>query len=435
MTEAPRRIAWAGPWNERSAIAAFGAQVVAELTARGHEVEVFRTETAGFLALPPRPAPGPVSPLADAVPEAIARDYDALIVNLGDHYGHHGAAVAPLLRVPALVVFHDAFLAHLYAGWAEADGFQSVHPAVLGALYGAEEARTANPLMLPHGAMAARRPMLEWFAAFASGAVVHANHYAGRVRSACPGPVEVIPLAYEGVALPPPAPIDGGRGVVLATIGHVNPNKRAVDVLRAMAASEPMRERVRYRLIGPVEPEERSALLDLARSLGVPEPEFTGWVDEADMPRRLADVDVISCLRNPVLEGASASLILALRSGRPVLVSDHGPYADLPDGLVLKCRPGFEATDVRLHLESLLADPAPARAMAERAQAYAETAFTTQGYTDRLLAHLDRVTEGLPAVRAAMRVGRTLAGFGMAPDDPAMDRVAAALDDLLDRRP
>ena len=29
------RLAWAGPWNQRSAIAAFGAQIVAELSALG----------------------------------------------------------------------------------------------------------------------------------------------------------------------------------------------------------------------------------------------------------------------------------------------------------------------------------------------------------------------------------------------------------------
>ena len=103
------------------------------------------------------------------------------------------------------------------------------------------------------------------------------------------------------------------------------------------------------------------------------------------MPRHLAAVDAICCLRNPVLEGASASLILAMRTGRPVLVSDHGPYAEIPDGLVLKCRPGHEATDVRLHLEALLADPAPARAMAQRARAYAKATFTASGYVDRLL--------------------------------------------------
>jgi glycosyltransferase involved in cell wall biosynthesis len=333
-----------------------------------------------------------------------------------------------------VVIFHDAFLAHLYNGWAEAERGHSVHSAVLGAVYGhAEGGEAAYPLALPLEEMAARRPMLEWFAAFAAGAVVHAGHYAERVRSVCPGPVDVIPLAFEGIALPPP-PREIGPEVVVATIGHVNRNKRVADMLRAMADSAPLRERVRYRLIGPVEPAERMALLDLASSLDVPAPAFTGWVEEADMPRHLAAVDAICCLRNPVLEGASASLILALRTGRPVLVSDHGPYAEVPDGLVMKCRPGHEATDARLHLEALLADPAPARAMAQHARAYAEATFTASGYADRLLAHVDRVTEGLPAVQAAMGLGRTLAGFGMAPDDPAGERIAAVLDGLLDRR-
>ena len=124
------------------------------------------------------------------------------------------------------------------------------------------------------------------------------------------------------------------------------------------------------------------------------------------MPRHLAAVDAICCLRNPVLEGASASLILAMRTGRPVLVSDHGPYAEIPDGLVLKCRPGHEATDVRLHLEALLADPAPARAMAQRARAYAKATFTASGYADRLLRPY-RSRHGGPARRAGRDGART----------------------------
>jgi glycosyltransferase involved in cell wall biosynthesis len=436
MTAPPRRIAWAGPWNARSSIASFGTLVAGELAARGHEVEVFRTETGEFLDLPPRPAPGAVFPLRDAVPELLARDYDAFIVNLGDHHGHHGAAVAPLLRAPgaAVAIVHDASLANLYAGWAEAEGRHAVHPAVLGAVYGPAEAESAHPLVLPLEEMAVRRPMVEWFSAFAAGAVAHARHYAGRVRSACPGPVEVIPLTHEEVSLPPPPPLDAGRKAVVATVGHVNPNKRGAEVLRAMAASPLLRERARYLMIGHVEPAERAALLDLARSLGAPEPEFTGWVDDAEMRRRLAAADAICCLRSPVLEGASGSLILAMLSGRPTLVSDHGSYAEVPDGLVLKCRPGAEAPDVRRHLETFLADPAPFRAMAERARAYAAETFAASGYADRLLPFLDRVAETLPAVRAGMGLGRTLAGFGTAPDDPACGRVAAALDDLLDRR-
>ena len=95
--------------------------------------------------------------------------------------------------------------------------------------------------------------------AFAAGAVAHAEHYAGRLREVCPGPVDVIPLAFGGFALPPPRDIGRAGEVVVATVGHVNPNRRVADMLRAMADSAPLRERVRYRLIGAAEPAERRA--------------------------------------------------------------------------------------------------------------------------------------------------------------------------------
>jgi perosamine synthetase len=113
-----------------------------------------------------------------------------------------------------------------------------------------------------------------------------------------------------------------------------------------------------------------------------------------------------------VLEGASGSLILAMLSGRPVLVSDHGSYAEVPDGLVLKCRPGAEAADVRRHLEALLADPAPARTMAARARALRRSDLHGRRLRGAAPGPCRSRHGTLPAVRAAMGLGRTLAGFG-----------------------
>ena len=64
---ARRRIAWAGPWNARSAIAGFGSLVVDELAARGHDVAVYRTETGEM----PGPAAAP-----GARPGLLARGRD-----------------------------------------------------------------------------------------------------------------------------------------------------------------------------------------------------------------------------------------------------------------------------------------------------------------------------------------------------------------------
>lgn len=421
------RIAWAGPWNARSAIAEFGTEVVAELLSRGHIVDVLRTELDEALALPPRPTAATVGVLAAVPPAALRQDYDAVVVNLGDNHDFHGAAIETLRQVPAILVLHDAYLANLYAGWAER------HPAlsadVLADLYG--DAAAAGPFWLPPREMAATRPMLEWFAAFGAGAVVHAQHYAERVRTACPGPVDVIPLAHRFPGLPPPPAPQPDR-LMLATIGHVNANRRIEAVLQAIADSPRLRACVQYRLIGPATADERARLVAVAAALGIAPPAFTGWVTDAALREALADVDVIACLRDPVLEGGSGSLILAMRSGRPTLVSTHGAYADVPPDLLLGCPPGAEASAIRRHLEAMLDDAAPAQAMGRRARDFAERTFDTRVYVDALLELIERATAGIPAIRTARRFGGLLAEFGAAPNDAAVERVAVTLVDLLD---
>src|ERR1700684_3899963 len=89
-------IAWAGPWNARSAIATFGAEVVAALTADGHRVDVLRTEYGQDLRLPALETPATVYRLAEMAVHRMSQEYDVVVANLGDHFGYHGA-LAPFL--------------------------------------------------------------------------------------------------------------------------------------------------------------------------------------------------------------------------------------------------------------------------------------------------------------------------------------------------
>ena len=410
MTPLPARLrlAWAGPWNRRSAIAAFGGQIVARLAALGHTVEVFRTETGAQASLPALPAPGaihaPFTPMAGF--------FDGVIVNVGDNFGFHGAGLPLLSRVPAVAVLHDADMDGFRDGWRG-------YAAVGGVLHGADasliEGGQESPLALA--------------ASLSVGAVVHGPHYRARVEALCPGPVVAIPLGLDFPDLPPPRPI-GGK-LVVATIGHVNANKRADQVIRAIGASPRLRDRVHYIVIGEIGDAERARLTALAERVGAPRPDFTGWVSDTTLHILLVGVDVICCLRHPVLEGGSASLLLALRSGRPTLVSDQGSYAEVPDELVLKCPPGREAAHVLHHLETVLDDPRAAEDMGRRARDYAESVHSPEAYVAALLPFLERAARAAPAIMARRRIGRTLAELGL-PSDPASTAGAArGLDDLL----
>ncbi len=343
------KLIWAGPWNVRSAVGHFGTEIVRELVTLGHQVEVLRTEVGTDLLLPARPAPGPVH-VAGLQPLAkLLHDVDGVIVNLGNHYGFHGGAVPILREMAPLVILHDAWMGDFIAGWRHATG---------------DDAWRVDRFLRR---IADDASSIVAVCSMASGAVVHGPHYRKAAEVGCPGSVTSLPLAYTADDLPAARPI--GDRLVVTTIGHMNRNKRAGEVIRALGASQRLRDHVSYILVGPVEAKEQASLLALARQVGAREPQFTGWVSEEVLRMLIAGTDVMCCLRYPALEGGSASMITAMLSGRPTLVSDHASYAEVPDDLVMKCAPGHEAADVTRHLETIFDDPSGARAMGERARA------------------------------------------------------------------
>jgi glycosyltransferase involved in cell wall biosynthesis len=426
------KIAWAGPWNTHSAIATFGAEVVAALIAEGHRVEVLRTEHGEALALPTLAAPAGMRPLAAVAAARIHMEYDMVIANIGDHFGYHGALVPFLLETDAVVICHDAFMANFCSGWAHQfpDPDHALR-AMVTAAYGSDAMPAGTPYWLPLTEMIARRPMLELFTSQAMAAVTHAGHYRARVSRACPGPVATLPLAYQdpGVRTTRRA----GDTLEVATFGNVNDNKRITEVIKALGDSEPLRARCRYHVIGAITPEAQQRLETEMRAHGVTNVVFTGRVSDETLRDLLAEMDVICCLRHPILEGGSASVIVAMLSGRTVLVSDQGVYGELPDEVVLKCRPGAEAEDVRRHLEASIADRDAMWARGARARAHAREWHAPGRYARDLLALVERAQADGPALRACARFGRVLGSLGLGEEDPAVTRAAATLRDMLGR--
>ena len=409
------RIAWAGPWNEQSAIAAFGVDVVSALVAVGHTVEVFRTEAMAGTVLEPLPAPCPVHAPGHLTRELLSGGFDAVFVNFGNYYAFHGGALAILQATPTILIAHDAVMSGFRYGWLIAG---SAAPPASASLLTASDTEDDT--------------LLAQLAGLALGAVVHAAHYRAEIEAACAGPVATLPLSMtfhaicDGLA----PPFQSGDFVV-ATIGHLNPNKRVDQVIRAIGASPILRERVRYLLVGPVEEHYQQRLIAVARHVGAPVPEFTGWISDEALRTLLAGVDVVCCLRNPITEGGSGSLILALRSGRPTLVCDHGSYRDLPDDVVLKCPPGQEAAHVLYHLETLIEQPALGRAMGVRALAYAERTFAPESYAAGIVRLAEQVAQASPLSLARYRITETLRSLNLPSDTLAVQNATRGLASLL----
>jgi glycosyltransferase involved in cell wall biosynthesis len=412
------RFAWGTPWNHRSAIASYSRAIVAELVEQGHAVEIFRTESEEGLGLPPleqNRGAREGRAIANVDTHELGLHFDALIVNFGDNWAFHAGALAIVGKVPMIAIVHDAVLSGLMHGLR-----RHTLPLAASRSRGLEDGDD---------------PLPEWIAANAIATIAHGRHYAHRLAAQCRGPCHVLPLAFPALRAVPARRRRDSERLVVATVGHANENKRAEAVIDAIGVSPTLRGRCEYRLLGAVEEPIRQRLSRRAAGWGLPAmPLFSGWLAEDDLAAAFAEIDVVSALRDPVLEGGSASLITALLSARPTLVSNHGPYADIPDDLVLKCTPGREAVDVARHLEWILANSGAAEEMGARAQKFAREHHSSTRYVEGLLRTVGESVSRGPVIMTQINLDRTLDEVGMRPRDPARMRMRSQLAEMIDDR-
>lgn len=417
------RIAWVTPFSSRSAIGRVSASATAALAQRGHEIIIVRSERERSDHMPSHPTALPIHSWIDVDIRDLNIRFDVIVLNVGDNYNFH-AGIFPFIEGPICFgIFHDFYLYNLFNQWVALNQLSDeAHDQEVLATYG------EGALAIAHKAwrgearledLAISLPMTEWIASRCGAALVHSQFYLNRIEASCPGPVGVAPLPFEARGVPPLL-FKGHEEVVLATIGVLNPNKCVADVIDAICASPTLRQRCRYRLIGVVSDAERARLSRIAANGGFTKLDFLGEIDEAALTKELACSDVLICLRRPVLEGASASAIEGMKSGRPLVVADAGFYRDLPDDLVFKVSESFDLPELTAALERLASNESLRVETAARARAWAFEKFTNARYVAAVEALAEDFIRAKPLLSLGQRVGRELAILGVSSDDPAV---------------
>jgi glycosyltransferase involved in cell wall biosynthesis len=373
------------PAVKTSAIGRMTRLVVHQLLANQHEVVVVRTESAHIPSNDLHDFGCTVVPW-DNEPEvaSLVANTDCCVYQIGNSYEFHEGAIAWLAKAPGIVCLHDFFLGHLFFGFSQNRREEAVK--ILAQWYGttiAEEYFQIHDGSVFINKTRNEAPLTEWISSMATCVITHSNWGCDRVMAACPGPIFVTPLAYDapgatGSELQP----KNDRMNVL-TIGHVNPNKRVESVILAIASSPSLRANVRYRLVGAILPETEKRLTDLANDNGVALI-ISNEVDDATLSEAIREADVISCLRWPSLEAASASAIESMLYGKATIVTDTGFYSELPDDCVLKISAENEVEDLKKIFLSLHSDSTTAKAIGKQAQEWAEVTFTAENYAQKL---------------------------------------------------
>lgn len=365
------RIGWATPFNTRSAIGRFSQIVCEELVARGHEIDVIRIESEAELQLDRLPSVCTVIEAADCDVD----EYDILIANFGNHAPFHSALLRLITKRAPISIFHDAEMRDFEWGMLQGHGITiPLAPGIVEEQLNDDAQDIVDPLA---------RPLLGTLAAMSCGAVVHGSHYRGTVTSYCAGPVHDIPLCYPDTRLtrttPQPSP---GRRV--AIFGVISEHKQPGRVMQAIAMAQRHTGEIELHLAGAIEEHYREKLLSEADALGLVPPVFHGYLSDEALEDVLGQAHAICCLRYPVTEGGSASLITALYCCRPLIISDVASYSLIPDDLVSKVSYGDDVADLSAAIEQILEFPVEAEERASQAQRWALDRFSAKSYCDAL---------------------------------------------------
>lgn len=239
--------------------------------------------------------------------------------------------------------------------------------------------------------------MTEWICSQALSVIAHSRWGIRRVMESCPGPVKIVPLAYDAPGAGNVSDVENVAedSFVLLTIGHVNPNKRVESVIRAMGRSAFLRSSAQYRVVGRIEHDMRERLRALAEGQQV-QLVILGEVTPNVLAQEISRADAICCLRWPTIEGASASAIEAMLYGKAVIVTDAGFYAELPDECVRKIGVSTEIEDLGQVLESLASDQVQRENLGRNAAVWAGTTFNPENYASQI------VEMGFSTQRAAL---------------------------------
>lgn len=337
------QLAWFSPLPpDTSGIAAYSAEILPLLTARGFEIVTFTERNAHEFVWRQR-----------------RRPYDLTVYQLGNA-ACHDYMWAYLFRYPGLVTLHDVqlhqaralFLTKRWEPRVEdyAAEVHANHPDAPADLPYLVLARMADR-MYQHW------PMVRLVIQRARLTVVHnewvavdlrRKHPAANIRAISMGVAQSgsgPQAAATGTARPPSAPsrhsapsslglpAPGLRipdnAIVVGAFGGVTPEKRIPQLIRAIAALSERHATLHLMLVGS--PMDHYDVHADAEACGVADRvHTTGFVPDAELAAYFAAADICACLRWPTNRETSASWLRCLAAGRPTIVTELVHLGDVP---------------------------------------------------------------------------------------------------------
>jgi glycosyltransferase involved in cell wall biosynthesis len=369
----------------------------------------------------------------------LPRGAEVVLYHLGNDVEAHGWIVRLLERQRGVVVLHDFVLHHLMAGLTVGRGDGAAYLDLLEA-----EAGIAGRL-LGHGVLDGRIPplwesrpqdfpLVDSVLAQADGVIVHSSYVARHVRMrGYESPIWQIPHPAWEVPRRRPFPLPSRDRTVVGCFGNLNATKRLPQLLEAVARLRADGCGVLLVLAGSVAPgldlAERAARLGLEEGKDLL---LLGRVGEDRLWDLVLASDICVTLRQPTMGETSGMAIRALSAGKPLVVSENGWFAELPDGVAAKVPVDEWEVDM---LTAILTELCTKRSLRESlgrsALEYASREHGLERVAGLYAAALEEAAGGSAVTdEVARRIAEGLQAVGLDAADPEVAEVGARLAEM-----
>lgn len=319
--------------------------------------------------------------------------FDRILYTVGNSRFHIGA-LRTAERYPGVMFFHDVRLTELYRELHRINPDELIGRSVgrtVASFYPdryrpeVEEMEvitqeTANRF----GILMANKAALD-----AEEILVH-SRYASALLSLDAGVEAEVPFAMPCPT--PPVFEDDNRGEtgppVIGSFGVVAPSKQPQILISALPTVHQRVPGARIRFVGPIEEHMQAELGAIAERFGVASfVDFVGPLEKADFDEAQQDCTIAVQLRAFSNGESSAAVSELMARGIPVVVTDLGSMAELPDDAVAKVGVDASYEELGQQLASLLGDDQRRQRLSDSALRYAtENSFASAA--QRLFEHL-----------------------------------------------
>lgn len=353
---------------------------------------------------------------------------EAVFLNIGNSWLFHAGILRIARQIPACVVLHDIGLQDL--AWMMMDNGLMGHDPYrveMARWYGPDGARAAERVLgrtsVP-AVEAVRFPMFEIALPRAVSALVHTRSAFEAVAARDVLPAYQLDLPFDP-GPPQSAGRDRGGPLRLVQFGYIAPNRRLDQVLDALAAASATVD-FTFEIFGslwdPAHVARRIGDLGLGGRVRI-----RGFVPEADLDAALSAAHLVFNLRAPTMGEASGSQLRIWRAAAASVVTDHGWYADLPEGTAFKVARAGDRRSLAELLGRIATDRGLVEEVGAAGRARLEAVHRTEHYARGLIEIAGRHRQDAREALLARALGDQVSGLRR-----RRDRAAAQLARLID---